>query len=47
MSAWELFTWANVVVLGVGSIVVFILFLKDVPGLLPRRKRDQGNESES
>ncbi len=46
MSAWELFTWANVAVLGLGSVVVFILFLKDVPALLPGRKKDVGDKSD-
>lgn len=38
MSAWELFTWFNVAVLGVGSVVVFVLFLRDLPRLVSRRK---------
>ncbi len=46
MSAWELFTWANVAVLSLGSVVVFILFLKDVPALLPRRKTDAGDKTD-
>ena len=46
MSAWELFTWANVAVLSLGSVVVFILFLKDVPTLFPRRKRDAGDKTD-
>ena len=34
MSGWELFTWINVAILGLGSAVVFALFLADLPGLL-------------
>ncbi len=43
MSGWELFTWINVVILGVGSIIVFVLFLKDFRSLLPRRDRHDDN----
>ena len=37
MSTWELFTWINVAVLGVGSVIVFVLFLKQLKNLLPPR----------
>ena len=30
MTGWELFTWINVVVLGLGSVIVFVMFLRDV-----------------
>lgn len=36
MSGWELFTWLNAWVLGVGSVLVFLWFLRDVPGMLRR-----------
>lgn len=34
MSSWEIFTWFNVGVLAVGSVVVFVLFLKQLPEIL-------------
>lgn len=37
MSAWELFTWFNVGVLALGSVIVFLLFLRQLPNLLPPR----------
>ena len=36
MSGWELFTWTNVGILGLGSIWVFVRFLMDLPQLLSR-----------
>ena len=40
MSGWEIFTWISVAILGLGSLIVFILFLLDLPTLL-------NNESEN
>lgn len=37
MSGWELFTWINVWILGCGAVAVFVWFLFDLPGLLPKR----------
>ena len=38
MSGWELFTWFNAGVLAIGSVIVFVLFLRQVRSLLePRR----------
>ena len=37
MSGWEIFTWFNAGVLAVGSAVVFALFLRQLPRLLPPR----------
>jgi hypothetical protein len=34
VSGWEIFTWANVGILAVGSLVVFALFLRQVRTLL-------------
>jgi hypothetical protein len=34
VSGWELFTWINVGILGVGAGLVFVAFLRDLPGLL-------------
>ncbi|MGE4650158.1 MAG: hypothetical protein AAEJ53_04650 [Myxococcota bacterium] len=34
MSGWELFTWFNVGVLALGSLIVFGLFLRQLPALL-------------
>ena len=30
MSYWEIFSWITVVFLGIGSITVFLLFIKDI-----------------
>ena len=30
MSYWEIFTWITVIILGFGSVAVFVLFLKDI-----------------
>lgn len=46
MSAWELFTWFNVGVLALGSIVVFALFLRTLPELLGSRTEEQQQEQE-
>ena len=40
MSGWELFTWFNVGVLTLGSLIVFGLFLRQLPTLLSPRPRD-------
>jgi hypothetical protein len=42
MSGWELFTWLNVGVLALGSVGVFVLFLAQLPRLLPPRKEEDG-----
>ncbi len=40
MSGWELFTWFNVGVLAIGSVIVFLLFLRQLSQLLaPRSAR--------
>tara|TARA_B100001996_G_C18593645_1_gene567030 strand:+ start:152 stop:286 length:135 start_codon:yes stop_codon:yes gene_type:complete len=36
MSNWELFTWISVFILGIGSIIIFFLFLKDIRGILSK-----------
>lgn len=41
MSGWEIFTWANVVILGVGSVLVFIAFIRDLPELLKKNDKDK------
>ena len=40
MSKWELFTWISVIILGPGSILVFILFLRDLPALLRKTNKE-------
>ncbi|NRA08879.1 MAG: hypothetical protein HRU02_12035 [Myxococcales bacterium] len=40
MSGWEFFTWWNVGVLALGSLIVFGLFLRQLPTLLSPRSRD-------
>ena len=38
MSYWEIFTWLTVIMLGIGSIVVFMLFVKDIRHILKKFK---------
>ena len=45
MSGWEVFTWLNVGVLAIGSVVVFGLFLRVLPDLLPRRPPESGDRA--
>ena len=40
MSGWEIFTWLCTLILGLGSIVVFILFLFDLPSLLSNEQKN-------
>ena len=41
-------TWLAVAVLGVGSIAVFLFFLRDVPRVLPRAPEDaEGGDANS
>ena len=39
MSGWEIFTWISAVILGVGSVIVFVLFLFDLPSLLNNKPK--------
>jgi len=41
MSGWEWFTWLNVGVLALGSVIVFVLFLRQVRTLFTRREREE------
>ena len=38
MSYWEIFTWLTVIMLGIGSIVVFMFFVKDIRHILKKFK---------
>jgi hypothetical protein len=40
MNGWDLFTWAMVVLLAGGATVIFVLFLKDVGGVLRGSSKD-------
>lgn len=44
MSGWELFTWLNAGILALGSLIVFALFLRQLPVLLGQRKAQAGSE---
>ena len=44
MSGWEIFTWLCTLVLGLGSIIVFIFFLIDLPSLLNNKRKSNNNE---
>ncbi len=41
MSGWEMFTWITVLILGLGSIAVFILFVKDIRQILKKFLREK------
>jgi hypothetical protein len=41
VSGWELFTWINAGILGVGAVFVFVAFLRDLPGLISRSQPPQ------
>ena len=40
MSGWEIFTWISTVILGVGSVIVFVLILFDLPSLLNNKRKE-------
>ena len=39
MSYWEIFTWLTVIMLGIGSMVVFMCFVKDIRHILKKFKK--------
>ncbi len=39
MSYWEIFTWLTVIMLGIGSIVVFMFFVNDIRHILKKFKK--------
>ena len=41
MSGWEMFTWITVLILSLGSITVFILFVKDIKQILKKFLREK------
>ena len=41
MSGWELFTWITVCILGLGAIVVFVLFIKDITQILKKFQKEK------
>ena len=41
MSGWEMFTWITVLLLGLGSIAVFIFFVKDIRQILKKFQREK------
>tara|TARA_Y100000310_G_C20276479_1_gene620493 strand:+ start:100 stop:225 length:126 start_codon:yes stop_codon:yes gene_type:complete len=41
MSWWELFTWLTVLILGLGSVAVFVLFVKDISHILKKFQKDE------
>ena len=41
MSYWEMFTWLTVIVLGIGSLLVFLLFVKDIKVILEKFRGDK------
>ena len=41
MNGWEMFTWITVLILGLGSIAVFILFVKDIRKILKKFQREK------
>ena len=48
MSGWEFFTWFNVGVLALGSLIVFGRFLRQLPTLLsPPSRNPEAQRAES
>ena len=43
MNKWEIFSWINVIILSIGSLIVFIFFLKDIKKLLKLAEKDKQN----
>jgi hypothetical protein len=41
VSGWELFTWLNAAILGIGALLVFVAFLRDLPGMLARQQHSE------
>jgi len=41
LSYWELFTWITVYVLGIGSILVFSLFVKDIKNIFGKFQKEE------
>ena len=41
MRYWEIFTWLTVIMLGIGSIVVFMFFAKDIRHILKKFKKGE------
>ena len=45
MNPWDVFTWFNAVALTLGTIVIFIFFLRDARKFLGQREhREQSDE---
>ena len=44
MSNWELFTWISTWIMALGSIVVFVLFLWQLPEMLRRIRRENDSD---
>ena len=40
MSYWEIFTWLTVIILGLGSIMVFLLFVREIKIILKKFRED-------
>jgi len=47
VSGWEFFTWFNVGVLSLGSVIVFLLFLRQRRDLLPPPPGAEGGDGEA
>ena len=45
MSGWEQFTWISAWVLALGSIIVFIVFLWQLPDMLRRARGENEDET--
>jgi hypothetical protein len=41
VNGWDLFTWAMVVVLALGSLLVFVLFVADARSLLKHLSKER------
>jgi hypothetical protein len=43
MIVWDLLTWLAIAVLGPGTLIIFVLFLRDLRGLLRGADRREGH----
>jgi len=45
MSVWDAVTWAAILTLGPGAVVVFVAFLRDARRLLDERRVDDTDDA--
>jgi hypothetical protein len=45
MTGWDVLTWAAILVLGPGAVVVFVAFLRDARRLLGQARSADGDDA--